>query len=188
MEKKINKMCNTSLIVSILFIIIGLFVFIRPDTTLSIISYIMGGILLATGLYSCYKYFSTNKIDNIFNFELVYGVLLSIAGLFLIFKPTALAELFPVILGIWIIINSVTKFQYSLLLKKINNQDWAYTGLISLLTFIWGVVLLFNPLKTVLLATQIIGTFIIVYAFLDIIDNFIIRKNINNIEEQTKEL
>ena len=149
MEKKINKMCNTSLIVSMLFIIVGLFIFIKPDTTLSVISYIIGGILLAIGLYSCYKYFSIDNLGNIFNFELVYGVLMIIAGLFLIFKPTALAQVFPVILGIWIIINSVTKFQYALVLKKIKNPDWAYTSLISLLTFIWGIVLLFNPLKAV---------------------------------------
>ena len=47
--------------------------------------------------------------------------------------------------------------------------------------------LLFNPLKTVLQATQIIGIFVIVYAFLDIVDNFIIRKNVNNIADVFKD-
>ena len=88
-----------------------------------------------------------------------------------------LAVIFPTILGIWIIVNSVTKFQYSLLLKKLNKSDFKYTLIISLLTFIWGLILLINPLKTVLRVTQIIGIFIIIYAVLDIIDNFILNRN-----------
>ncbi len=181
MEKKIKKTFNTNLILSIIFVVIGLFLFIKPDTTISIISYILGGILLASGIYSCYKYFSSDGIVNMFNFELVYGVLLLIAGIFLIFNPNALASFFPIILGIWIIINSVTKFQYALVLKKVKNEDWIYTTIISILTFLWGVVLLYNPFKSALLITQTIGVFIIVYAVLDIIDNIIIRKNIKDI-------
>lgn len=181
MERKIKKMCNTSLLISIVFIIVGLFLFIRPDTTLSIISYIIGGTLLLSGIFSIYKYFTTELIGNMFSFDLVYGVLLIIAGMFLVFKPNLLATLFPIILGIWIIINSVTKFQYALVLKKAKNEDFGYKVLISVLTLIWGIVLLYNPFASSLLITQTIGVFIIVYAVLDIIDNFIIRKNINDI-------
>ncbi|MEE0699793.1 MAG: DUF308 domain-containing protein [Bacilli bacterium] len=181
MEKKINKMCNTSLIISMAFIVVGLFLFIKPDTTISVISYVIGGALLVSGIFSVYKYFTAEGIGSIFNFDLVYGVLLVIAGMFLVIKPTALATLFPIILGIWIIINSVTKFQYALVLKRVKNDDWVYTALVSLLTLIWGVVLLWNPFASALAITQIIGIFIIVYAVLDIIDNFIIRKNIKDI-------
>lgn len=181
LRKRITKRCNTTFIISIIFVIVGLFLFIKPNTTISVISYAIGGFLLVSGIFSIYKYFSQDGLMNTFNFELVYGVLLSIAGLFLIFNPNLLATLFPIILGIWIIINSVTKFQYALVLKRVNNNDWPYTCLISFLTFAWGLVLLFNPLESVLAVTQIIGIFIIVYAVLDIIDNFIIRKNVSDI-------
>lgn len=179
--KKISKRCNISLVISIIFVIVGLFFFVKPDTTVSIISYIIGGTLITGGIFSIYRYFTAKEIGSIFNFDLVYGVLMLIAGIFLIIRPFALGAFFPIILGLWIIINSVTKFQYALVLKKVKNSDWAYTCLISLLTLIWGIVLLFNPLKSALAITQIIGIFIIVYAVLDIIDNFIIRKNIDDI-------
>ena len=184
--KKLSKRFNTSLIVSIIFVIIGLFLFIKPDTTITVISYTFGGILIISGIFSMYKYFTSDGIMGAFRFDLVYGVLLLIAGIFLIAKPTVLESFFPIILGIWIIINSVTKFQYSLVLKKASNDDWPYTCIISILTFIWGIILLFNPLKTALMITQIIGIFIIVYAFLDIVDNFIIRKNIKDIVDLFK--
>lgn len=186
LNRRISKKCNASLFISIIFVIVGLFLFIKPDTTISAISYIIGGTLISGGLYSSYKYFSLKDILSTFNFDLIYGVLMLIAGMFLIIKPLALSSFFPIILGIWIIINSITKFEYALLLKRTKNADWTYNFLLSILTFIWGIILLFNPLKTVLLVTQIIGIFIIVYAGLDIIDNFIIRKNIKNILDNLK--
>ena len=181
MEKKILKTFNISLISSFIFVIIGLFLFINPNTTISIISYVIGSILLFFGLIHIYKYFSSKNPINVFSFDLAYGVLLSIAGIFLIIDTSIFAKVINVIVGIWIIINSVTKFQYGLVLRKVNNKDWTYTILVSLLTFAWGVVLLINPLQSALTITQIIGVFIIVYAVLDIIDNFIIRKNVNDI-------
>ena len=180
-ERKIKKTFNLSLLTSIVFVIIGLFLFIKPDTTLSVISYVIGSILIISGISSGYRYFSEKGVLSIFSFDLVYGVLLLISGIFLVVRPDLLSVLFPIILGIWIIINSIIKFQYALVLKKIKNEDFIYTTLISFLTLIWGIVLLYNPFKTALLVTQTIGVFIIVYAVLDIIDNFIIRKNVNEI-------
>lgn len=175
--KKNKKNFSLSLSSSIIFVILGLFLFIKPNATITTISYIIGGILLILGIISIIRYFRSDFGINALDFDLVYGVLVSIAGLYLIIKPTLLAVIFPTILGIWIIVNSVTKFQYSLLLKKLNKSDFKYTLIISLLTFIWGLILLINPLKTVLRVTQIIGIFIIIYAVLDIIDNFILNRN-----------
>ena len=92
-------------------------------------------------------------------------------------KPNLLASLLPIILGIWIVINGVTKFQYALILKGLDKDDWKYTLLIAILTLAWGIILLVNPLEVVLKATQIIGVFIIIYAVLDIIDSFILKRN-----------
>lgn len=181
LERKVKKTFNTSLVTSIIFVIVGLFLFIKPDATISIISYMIGAVLLFLGLINIYKYFSSDNKINMFSFDLAYGVLLSIAGLFLIIDTSIFAKVINVILGIWIIVNSITKFQYGFALKKVKNRDWPYTILVSLLSFIWGVVLLINPFESALTITQIIGIFIIVYAVLDIIDNFIIRKNINDI-------
>lgn len=180
-EKKIKKTFNTSLVLAFIFVVIGLFLFIKPDTTISIISYVTGGILLLLGLMNVYRYFFSENKLNMFSFNLAYGVLLVIAGLFLIIDTTIFAKVINIIVGIWIIVNSITKLQYGLVLKKAKNSDWGYTILVSLLSFVWGIVLLINPLESALTITQVIGVFIIVYAILDIIDNFIIRKNINDI-------
>lgn len=172
-----KKNFSLSLIISFIFIVLGLFLFIRPDSTITTISYIIGCLLLIIGALSIIRYFRSDYGINALDFDLVYGVLLVIGGIYLIIKPTMLASIFPVVLGIWIIINSVTKFQYALILKKLDKNDWKYTLLISFLTFAWGIILLINPFQSVLLITQVIGIFIIIYAVLDIIDSFILKRN-----------
>ena len=181
LEKKIKRTFNISLVSSFIFVIVGLFLFIKPDVTISIISYIIGGVLLSVGLINVYKYFSSDSKYNLFSFYLAYGVLLCIAGIFLIIDTTIFARIINIIVGIWIIVSSITKFQYAFALKKASNSDFFYTLLVSLLMFIWGIVLLVNPLESALTITQVIGIFIIIFAVLDIVDNFIIRKNIDDI-------
>ena len=154
-----KKNFSLSLITSIIFVVLGLFLFIRPDATITTISYIIGGVLLVLGILSVIRYFRSDYGINALDFDLVYGVLVIIAGLYLIFNPTMLGAIFPIILGIWI------------------KNDWKYTLLISFLTLAWGIILLINPLESVLVITQVIGIFIIIYAVLDIIDNFILKRN-----------
>lgn len=174
---KSSKSFILSIITSLIFVILGLFLFVRPDATITTISYIIGIALLILGILSIIRYFKSCFGISPFDFNLVYGVLVIIAGLYLIFNPLLLEVIFPVILGIWIIINAVTKFQYSLILYKMKKSDFKYTLIISLLVFILGIILLINPLKSILLITQIIGIFIIIYAVLDIIDNFVLNRN-----------
>lgn len=171
----VKKNFTVSLIISIVFVILGLFLFIKPDITITTMSYLIGAFLMVVGILSIIRYFKSSI--NPFDFNLVYGVLVVIAAIYLFINPTSLQKFFFVILGIWIIINAVTKFQYALVLKKIKKEDWKYTLLIAALTFAWGIVLLINPLETALKATQVIGVFIIIYAVLDIIDSFILKRN-----------
>ena len=98
-ERKIKKTFNLSLLTSIVFVIIGLFLFIKPDTTLSVISYVIGSILIISGIASGYRYFSEKGVLSIFSFDLVYGVLLLISGIFLVVRPDLLSVLFPIYLA-----------------------------------------------------------------------------------------
>ena len=107
-----KKNNNISLIISIVFVILGLFLFIKPDITIEIISYIKGASLIVLGVISIIKYFKSDIGISTFSFDLVYGVLVIIAGVYFIVKPSLLEVLFPTILGIWIIINSVTHLRF----------------------------------------------------------------------------
>lgn len=179
MQKKFEKMWTTSLITSILFIILGLFLFFQPQATISIIAYIIGGIIIISGASAIYKYFKKNQRAR-FDLELTFGVITTIAGLVVVLNPIALASLFPLILGIWIIISSTTKLQYAFTLKTMGNHAWISTLIVALIMMLWGILLIFNPFQGALALTQLIGLFIIVYAVLDTVESYILKKNVKD--------
>lgn len=188
MVESFRKMFRMSMLTSVFFIIIGLFLILKPETTITTISYIFGAIILVTGVIFLIKYFSSKNQLGIFSGDLIYGVMSTIIGLILILNPTALAKVIPFILGIWIVISSVTKIQYSLHLKAYNNKAWISTMVIAAITFIWGLLLLFDPFEGAMVMTQIIGMFILVYAVLDLVEVMIIRKNLSDLKKEVVEL
>lgn len=188
MIESFKKMFRMSILTSIFFIIIGLFLFFKPETTITTISYILGAIITLTGIIFLIKYFSNKEQFAAFSGDLVYGIMNTILGIALILNPTALAKVIPFILGIWIIISSITKLQYSFQLKVYQNKAWIPTMIIASITFIWGLLLLFDPFKGAMVITQIIGMFILVYAILDFIDVLIIRQNLKTFKKEIKKI
>lgn len=184
MVESFRKLFRMSVCSSILFIVVGLFLILKPDTTITMISYTLGAIIMVTGVIFLIKYFSNRNQLGIFSGDLVYGVMSTIFGLILILNPTALAKIIPFILGIWIIISSVTKIQYSLQLKSYDNKAWVSTMIIAAVTFIWGLLLLFDPFEGAMVITQIIGIFILVYAVLDLVEISIIKKNLKDLKKE----
>lgn len=180
MQKKFEKMWTTSLITSMLFIAIGLFLFFQPKATISIIAWTIGGIIIISGGLAIARYIR-NKNTTSFNFDLAFGIITIIAGIMVILNPEALASLFPLILGVWIIISSATKLQYAFTLKAINNPSWLSTLIVALIMMAWGILLILNPFKGAIAITQIIGLFIVVYAILDVIETYILKKNVHDL-------
>lgn len=178
MQEGIKKIFTTSMITSFVFVIIGIILFIEPQVTLNLISYIIGGIILLNGIINIVKYF-TNKIRVFYDFGLIYGILSTIIGFMFIFNPEFLASVIPLVLGIWIIINSIIKLQVSLNLK-VKSSQWFTTFIISLLNLLLGILFVFNPFSGAVVITKIIGVFLFIYSVLDIVECLMMRKKLDD--------
>lgn len=179
MKETINKMFISSILSSAVLLVIGLLLFIRPEGTLSLISYTIGGILVIIGTNSLINYYRGKEYVS--KFELVYGVLGVLGGFVLILNPKAIVSLIPFIIGVWIVISSLSKLKYAVEL----NSKKTRTGIISLaiiiLTLVLGVVLIFNPFSGAVFITKMIGLFLFAYAILDIVQSSIIKRDIGAI-------
>lgn len=179
MKNMFRKMFTLSIFSSILFIVIGMLLFFKPGDTLKTISYVIGGLILVFGIFGIARFTKDEKKG--FNFDLMYGILSLIAGLIIIFNPEALASIIPIILGIWIVINSGLKVQYSFYLKDGVSKKWLVNLILSLITLTCGIVLLFNPFKAASYVAQAVGLFIMVYALIDLIQSFIIKDKVKEV-------
>lgn len=178
-----KKFFRSSLVSSITLFILGLLIIFKSEITIIAISYLVGGALIALGTFAIIQFIKNIEISGKNDLDILYGVVTIILGLLIVKNPKLIASVLPVIIGVAIIINSATKLQYAFELKKENNQQWKTTMIISIISVICGVILLFNPFKGAVIITQTIGIFMIVYSILDIVSTTIIKKNVNYIQE-----
>lgn len=170
MEKYIKKMSGAITMTSIGFVIIGILLIVKPASTLTLISYVLGAVCLFIGLINIIKYFTNKNAGNLMDFGLVLGIISSIFGCIFLFIPEFIASIVPFILGLVIISNSIVRLQFSLNLRRYQNTSWVSRFIASIISLVFGIVLLFNPFEGAVVMTQIVGIVMIVYAISDIIE------------------
>lgn len=182
MIKKINKFVDLSIIASIIFTIIGLCLIIFPDVSLNIMSYVIGGLFLIFGIYL----FTINYNSLILTDMIFFGVMMVLLGVILIVYPKLIAQLIPIVLGIWFITDSIVKIRISLSLKDYDDTPWVLTLVLSIISMLCGVVFILHPLASSEVITTFIGALIMIYSLSDIIDMFMFKKHINDVIKSFK--
>lgn len=176
--KTINKYLNVSIILSILFGIIGVILMIWPKTSLETFAYVIGSVLLVYGIFNFIDSFTINPIFCLP--QMTSSVLSFLLGILIFLNPNIFENLLPIVLGIFFIINGSFKARISFVLKNIDNS-WILSLITSILMIICGFVLIINPKVSAIMITSLIGIILIVYAISDIIDIFVFKSKAKDI-------
>lgn len=181
MEVRIRKMNITSIIFSIIFILIGTFLLARPEDAIHLVSYALGIILIVWGVISVITFFTDKESQNYLDFGFIVGVFVLIFGIIILVKPDTIASIIPLLLGIWMLINGVTKLSYSLTLN--NNKSALSSIIISLIIVLLGILLIINPFQGAKKIVQILGISILIYSILDLIECFSIKRVMKKVKK-----
>lgn len=183
MNNFMSKFFKTSVFSAIGLAILGILLVFESELTIVSISYVIGAILVAIGALAIINYINDMKKNVKNELDIVYGIGMAILGIIVISNPKGVASIIPFILGVLIIINSAAKLQYSLELKKDNNNLWNSTMILSLITLLCGILLVFNPFRGAEFITKVVGIILFIYAITDIISSLRIRKTVKNIQK-----
>lgn len=178
MENLMKKFFRSSIITSLILIGLGMLLIFQSEATIISIAYVIGGILIAIGVLAVIKFVKNTNNELKSELDIVYGIVSVILGIIVIKNPEAIASVIPVIIGISIIISSATKLQYAFELKANGNGLWKTTMVISIISTLCGITLLFNPFKALAYFTKMVGIFIVIYAVLDMISTYTIKRNV----------
>lgn len=176
MEVYIKKYGKNSLVISLVFAIISIFLIAKPTESLQFIIIVVGCILILTGLFHTISYFTSSKDLSIINLGLIQGVLCLIFGIVTVFNSDVVGGFLPFLIGAWIIIESILKIQFTFNIRNISISRWRFMLLLSLLTLIIGIIILFNPFKTAVMVTRIYGIFLLIAEVLNIFESIYMLK------------
>ena len=182
-----SKIFKSSILSSMALALLGGLLFFQSEATIISVSYIIGGILIAIGVLTIMKYINAYRKSSKNELDIIYGTVTVILGIIVIGNPKAIASIIPFVIGLLIILSSATKLQYSLELKKSNNDLWLSTMILSIITTLVGIVLIFNPFQGAEFITKLVGILIFTYAILDIISTITIKRTVKKIHNAIEE-
>lgn len=176
-EKIFKKTGWLSILTSIIFAILGGILIWKPVETVRIISYILGTIFIVIGIAKTINYFLSKGKYEIYNYNLVFGLMAIVLGIVTICCSDTIGAIFRIIIGIWIVYSSLVRLNLSLKLKSMDVKMWIYSLILALLMFACGLYVALNSGSVVMT----IGIVIVIYSVIDIIEDVIFMKNVKEI-------
>ena len=173
MEKFLKKSSWTDIIISIIFILFGIMLISRPETIMSTISIILGLICIVMGMLKGIDYFASGKTDN---YLLALAIIAIIVGIIIMFCADIIFSIFRIIIAIWIIYSGIMDLQTTIIWKDYKSRLWLLTLLLSIVMILGGLYILINNGAVL----QVVGTIIVIYGIIDVIENAIFIKKIDN--------
>jgi len=171
--KLLKRSSWTDIIISIIFVIFGVLLIVKPEETLGAISIILGIVFIAMGILKLVEYYTSKTKEDVL---LTTALIAVIFGVIVLFASGTITTLFKIIIGIWIIGAGVMDLQTTFIWKEVKSPFWTVAVLFSLLMILAGMIIIMveNIIPT------IIGGIIVIYGVLDIIDRLIFIKKIDN--------
>ena len=139
------------------FVVLGICFLAWPQTSMMTVCYILGAVTLAWGLVkiSGFKSFS-------FQFSLIIGIFLTIAGALLIVFPRFILPVIPIIMGIMLTADGIHKLKVGFDAKAMGHGKWWLIEILAVITAVFGFCLIINNSAAVTAIIVLLGVSLLI--------------------------
>ena len=174
MEEKKKKVFSGQIPTAVFYILFGLCLALMPVETVNVLCKVVFGlVLIGAGVYHI-VIFVLEK-DNSTILDLFSGVIVLVIGIFLFMNPTVVVKLLTLMLGAFILVDSIWMLRGSLKLKKRKQGVWKSFLVESLIFIGLGALILVNPFSEIKMTVQVSGYIFVANGVLDIIFYFLLK-------------
>lgn len=143
--KQLKLAKNGYIIMSVLFMILGICLIIWPDCSMAVFCTAVGIMFIVYGAIKIIGYFSRDFYCLAFQFDLGFGILMIAVGILILVRREAILRLIFVVFGLVILTDALLRIQMSVEAKKFGLKLWWAVLLIAVATGIFGMLLLVDP-------------------------------------------
>ena len=141
------------ILMSVLYLGLGIFLLMRPSTALNVVCYALGGVVLVCAAVQLVRYFAVERGIFQSQLTLISGIICLGLGAFLIL---------PIVFGLFVIFDSLGRIQNALDLRRCEYPSWKGFLLLPVLSVVLGVVMILNPFGTMETLVMAIGIILII--------------------------
>lgn len=185
MWEKINNFLKGQIVTSLVYIALGVCLVFMPVNTINVIcKFVFGILLILVGLYHILIYVAEKLNSTIF--DLFSGGVLMVLGIFLFMNPQIVVKLLPILLGTFILVDSIWSLKGSLKLKKRGAGSWKFLLLGSIIFIALGISLVVNPFTMVKYTVIFAGWIFLCNGVIDMIYLILLRKGLKEIKQDVE--
>ena len=177
MKNFLKKSGWVDILVSIIFAIIGIFMIVKTDSAVKILSYILGGMFIIIGIVKIIDYFLSKGKYDFYNYDLVYGIIAIIIGLVTIFCSSLIESMFRIMIALWIIYSGLIRLSISFKLHTAEINLWGVSLVLSIIMIFGGLYMLLQSGSLIMS----IGIVMLTYSIIDLIESAIFIKNVDDL-------
>ena len=144
LKRMLKKLKIQASAAAIALIIIGLMFIIFRDTSLNVICYVAGALIMVWGVLCLFTFFVTGLSRGKAG-DLALGLTLVLVALILLIKPWVITGILTVIFGIALIVDGAVKLQQFVAMNKAKIKTrWAVLAL-AVVSLVLGILIVFDP-------------------------------------------
>ena len=153
----VKKLKWNLVLMSALYLGLGVFLLMKPTTALNIVCYALGAVVLACAAVQLIRYFVFQS-----QLTLISGIICLALGAFLILRSDIVVSILPIVFGLFVIFDSISRVQNALDLRRCGYSSWKSFLLLPVLSVVLGVIMILNPVGTLETLVMAIGIILIV--------------------------
>lgn len=150
------------ILMSLLYLALGIFLLAVPGTALNIVCYALGGVVLVCAVVQLVRYFTASHKVFQSQFTLISGLVCLGLGGFLVLRSDLVVRILPVVFGLFVLFDSLGRIQNALDLRRCGYSSWKWFILLALLSVVLGAIMIFDPFAAMETLVMGIGIILIV--------------------------
>lgn len=165
----VKKLKWNLLLMSVLYLALGIFLLLEPGTALNVVSYALGAVVLVCAVVQLVRYFTVERGIFQSQLTLVSGLICLALGGFLLLRSDIVVSVLPIVFGLFVIFDSIGRIQNALELRRCGYSSWKGFILLGLLSIALGVIMILNPFAAMETLVMAIGIILIIEGALNLI-------------------
>ena len=145
------------IILSSLFIALGIGLIALRDLSVSLIGITAGVMLIAFGIVKLIGYFSKDLYRLAFQFDLSLGLMLAVLGIIILRNPNQAIAFLCLMLGIATMADGMFKLQSALEARRFGLKSWPLILVLAVGAGIVGILLALHPMQSARFLTVLLG-------------------------------
>ncbi|HAG68686.1 MAG TPA: hypothetical protein DCL38_01785 [Lachnospiraceae bacterium] len=179
-----NKIKRDVYVFAITFIVMGLVMIFFPQFTLEMLCYLIAAVLAVLGVFNLVIYFTRDILKDVYRYDFVTGLMMVLVAVIFVWRSQLMINIIPIIMGIIVFWNGVTKLQRSIDLLRTGYSGWIFVLIFALMSITVAIFIILQPDFIAQAVTVIIGISLVFGGVSDIVTLILLGRRVDEIKKR----